>query len=161
ATNEPNEVGPVDLVLFTVKTYATDTAVALIPPLLGPETVILPLQNGVESPERIGRVIGKEHVIGGTSYVSSKMEAPGVIRQIWGQNTFLGELNGEASPRTEQLRTTFQRADVAVEIPPDIRVTMWEKLLGISAFSAVACVTRLPLGPIIGCPETSALFWGA
>jgi 2-dehydropantoate 2-reductase len=126
ATNDPNEVESVDLVLFTVKTYDTDTAITLIRPLLGLETVILPLQNGVESPERIGRVIGEKHVIGGTSYVSSKIEAPGVIKQVWGQNTFLGELDGAASPRTEQLLTTFKRAEVAVEIPPDIRVVMWE-----------------------------------
>ena len=65
------------------------------------------------------------------------------------------------SPRTEQLLTTFKRAEVAVEIPPDIRVAMWGKLLGISAFSAVGCVTRLPAGAITSCPETSALLWGA
>lgn len=160
ATNDPKEVGPVDLVLFCVKTYDTDTAVQQIHPLLGPETVILPLQNGIESPERIGHVVGEEHVIGGTTYVSSKIESPGVVRQVWGLNTYLGELDGEVSPRTEQLLATFKRAEVATEIPPDIRVAMWEKLLGISAFSAVACVTRLPNGAIRACPETTALLWG-
>jgi 2-dehydropantoate 2-reductase len=161
ATDDPNQIGPVDLVLFCVKTYDTDTVAELIRPLIGRETVILPLQNGVESPERIGRVVGEEHVIGGTTYISSKIEAPGVIKEIWDHKAYLGELNGERSPRTEQLLKTFKRAEVAVEIPPDIRVTMWSKLLGVSAFTAVCCVTRLPAAAILSCPETLTLFWGA
>lgn len=161
ATDDPNEIGPVDLVLFCVKTYDTDTAAGLIRPLIGPETVVLPLQNGVESPERIGCVVGEEHVIGGTTYVSSKIESPGIIKEIWDHKAYLGELDGQLSPRTEQLLKTFERAEVAVEIPPDIRVAMWGKLLGVSAFTAVCCVTRLPAAAIISCPETSALFWGA
>jgi 2-dehydropantoate 2-reductase len=161
ATDDPNEIGPVDLVLFCVKTYDTNTAVGLIRPLIGRETVVLPLQNGVESPERIGRVVGEEHVIGGTTYISSKIESPGIIKEIWDHKAYLGELDGERSPRTEQLRKTFERAEVAVEIPSDIHVAMWGKLLGVSAFTAVCCVTRLPAAAIISCPETSALFWGA
>ncbi|MDV2994928.1 MAG: 2-dehydropantoate 2-reductase [Chroococcidiopsis sp. SAG 2025] len=161
ATDDPNEIGPVDLVLFCVKTYDTNTAAELIRPLIGSETVVLPLQNGVESPERIGRVVGEEHVIGGTTYVSSKIESPGIIKEIWDHRAYLGELNGQLGPRTEQLLKTFERAEVAVEIPPDIRVAMWSKLLGVSAFTAVCCVTRLPAAAIISCAETSALFWGA
>jgi 2-dehydropantoate 2-reductase len=161
ATDDPNEIGPVDLVLFCVKTYDTNTAAGLIRPLIGRETVVLPLQNGVESPERIGCVVGKEHVIGGTTYVSSKIESPGIIDEIWDHKAYLGELDGEPSPRTEQLLKTFERAEVAVDIPPDIHVAMWGKLLGVSAYTAVCCVTRLPGAAIISYPETSALFWGA
>jgi 2-dehydropantoate 2-reductase len=161
ATDDPNEIEPVDLVLFCVKTYDTNTAVGLIRPLIGRETVILPLQNGVESLERIGRVVGEEHVIGGTTYVSSKIDSPGIIKEIWDHKAYLGELDGELSPRTEQLLKTFERAEVAVEIPPDIHVAMWGKLLGVSAFTAVCCVTRLPGAAITSYPETSALFWGA
>jgi 2-dehydropantoate 2-reductase len=161
ATDDPNDIGPVDLVLFCVKTYDTTTAAELIRPLIGRETVILPLQNGVESPERIGRIVGQEHVIGGTTYVSSKIEAPGVIREIWDHKAYLGELDGQVRPRTERLLSTFKRAEVAVEIPPDIQVAMWGKLLSVSAFTAVCCVTRLPGAVISVYPETSALFWGA
>jgi 2-dehydropantoate 2-reductase len=161
ATDDPSEIEPVDLVLFCVKTYDTDTAVGMIRPLIGRETVLLPLQNGVESPKRIGRIIGQEHVIGGTTYVSSKIEAPGVIREIWDHKAYLGELDGHVRPRTEHLLSTFKRADVAVEIRPDIQVAMWGKLLSVSAFTAVCCVTRLPGAVISAYPETSALFWGA
>jgi 2-dehydropantoate 2-reductase len=161
ATDDPNEIGPVDLVLFCVKTYDTDTVAGLIHPLISRGTVVLPLQNGVESPERIGRVVGEEHVIGSTTYVSSKIESPGIINEIWDHKAYLGELDGERSPRTERLLRTFERAEVAVEIPPDIRVAMWGKLLGVSAFTAVCCVTRLPAAAILSHPETSALFWGA
>jgi 2-dehydropantoate 2-reductase len=161
ATDDPNEIGIVDLVLFCVKTYDTTTAVELMRPLLGDQTVILPLQNGVESPERIGRVVGQEHVIGGTTYVSSKIEAPGVIKEIWDHKAYLGELDGKASLRTEQLLKSFKRAEVAVEIPPDIQVAMWGKLLSVSAFTAVCCVTRLPGAVLNAYPEISALFWGA
>jgi 2-dehydropantoate 2-reductase len=161
ATDDPSEIGLVDLVLFCVKTYDTDTAAGLIRPLIGRETVILPLQNGVESPERIGRVVGDEYVIGGTTYVSSRIESPGIINEIWAHKVYLGELDGELSPRAERLVETFERAEVAAEIPPDIQVAMWGKLLGISAFAAVGCVTRLPGGVIMTCPETASLVWGA
>jgi hypothetical protein len=134
-------------VLFCVKTYDTNTAVGLMRPLIGQGTVIWPLQNGVESPERMGRVVGEEHVIGGTTYVSSTIESPGIIKEIWDHKAYLGELDGERRPRIEQLRQTFARGEVAVEIPQDIHVAMWSKLLGVSAFTAVCCVTRLPLQP--------------
>lgn len=133
ATDDPNEVGPVDLVLFCVKTYDTNTVAGLIRPLIGRDTVVLPLQNDIESPERIGRVVGEEHVIGGTTYVSSRIESPGIIKEIWDHRAYLGELDGEPSSRTEQLLETFKRAEVAVEIPPDIQVAMWGKLLRVSA----------------------------
>jgi 2-dehydropantoate 2-reductase len=160
ATDDPSEIGPVDLVLFCVKTYDTEAAVGLIRPLVGRETVVLPLQNGVESPERIGRVVGDEHVVGGTTYVSSRIESPGYINEIWVYKAYLGELDRGRSSRTGQLLKTFERAGVAAEIPPDIRVTMWGKLLGVSALAAVACVTRLPAGAITSCPETAFLLWG-
>jgi 2-dehydropantoate 2-reductase len=161
ATSEPTDIGPVDLVLFCVKTYDTDTAAQLICPLIGEETVVMSLQNGVEKEERIGRVVGEEHIIGATTYISSKIEAPGVINETWVNKLFLGELNGKSTPRTEQLLKAFHRADVAAEIPPDIRVAIWGKLLSASAFAAVGCVTRLPYGAILSCPETTSLLWGA
>jgi 2-dehydropantoate 2-reductase len=119
------------------------------------------LQNGAEKEERIGRVVGNEHVLGALTYVSSRVESPGVIHQSWVQKLAFGELNGQASARTQHLLRLFERAEIAAEVAPDIRVAMWGKLLSVSAFAAVCCVTRLPAGVILRCPETTALLWGA
>ena len=160
ATDDPGEIGIVDLVIFCVKTYDTDTAALIIRPLIGPQTVVMSLQNGVENEERIARVVGEKHVIGAAAYISSVIEAPGVINQSWVLKVYLGELSGEPSPRTGQLVKAFEHAEVAAEIPPDIHAAMWSKLLRISAFAGVGCVTRLPAETILSCPETTSLFWG-
>ena len=161
ATEAPSEIEPVDLVLFCVKTYDTDSAAEMIRPLIGPETVVLPLQNGVESPERIACHTENERVIGGTTYVSSKIESPGIIKEIWDHKAYMGELDGARTSRVEKLAETFAHADVQVEISPDIRVAMWGKLLAVSAYTAVCCVSRLPGGTVMSCPESSDLLWGA
>jgi len=157
ATSDPCGLAPVDLVLFCVKTYDTEPAARLIQPLIGDETVVLPLQNGVESPARIAGIVGVEHVIGGTTYVSSRVESPGVINQTWVYTAYLGELDGKQSRRTQRIAAAFDQAGVAAEIPPDIQVAMWSKHLAISAFAAVGCVTRLPRGVISSVPETASL----
>jgi 2-dehydropantoate 2-reductase len=161
ATSDPNAVGPVELVLVCVKTYDTDTAVQMLTPLIHADTIVMSLQNGVEKEERIGRVVGNEHVLGALTYVSSRVESPGVIHQSWVQKLAFGELNEQASARTQHLLRLFERAEIAAEVAPDIRVAMWGKLLSVSAFAAVCCVTRLPAGIILRCPETTALLWGA
>jgi 2-dehydropantoate 2-reductase len=161
ATSDPNAVGPVELVLVCVKTYDTDTAVQMLTPLIHADTIVMSLQNGAEKEERIGRVVGNEHVLGALTYVSSRVESPGVIHQSWVQKLAFGELNGQASARTQHLLRLFERAEIAAEVAPDIHVAMWGKLLGVSAFTAVCCVTRLPGAAITSYPETSALFWGA
>lgn len=161
ATDDPREIGPVDAALFCVKTYDTDAAAAAMRPLVGPDTVVWPLQNGVESPERIGAIVGAEHLIGGTTYMSSRLVAPGRAEAPWDHRAYLGELDRRRSERVERLHGTLERAEVGVEIAPDIRVAMWSKLLGVSAVSAVCCTTRLPIGAILSCAETAELLWGA
>jgi len=161
ATGDPGEVGAVELVLFCVKTYDTATAADQLRPLVGRDTVVLSVQNGIDNEEQIGRVVGREPVIGAAAYVSSVIEAPGVIAQTAGPGKIaFGELAGGPSPRTERLRSTFQRAGIAAELCPDIRITLWEKFLFICALSGITALTRLPIGPILACPETSALLRG-
>ncbi len=159
ATSDPGEIGPVDLVLFCVKGYDTDTAAAQITPLMGPETVVMSLQNGVENEERIGRVVGHEHIIGGTTQVASKLESPGVINQTWVEMMYMGELDGQPRPRSERLLEAFQQAEVAAQIPPHIGVAMWCKLVDVGAFASISCVTRLPAGEMLVCPETTKLYY--
>ena len=162
ATGDPSEVGPVELVLFCVKAYDTATAAEQIRPLVDPDTVVLSVQNGIENEEQIGRVVGSEPVIGAVSYVSSVIEAPGVIAHLLsvpGRIVF-GELAGGMSSRTERLQSTFQRAGITAELRPDIRITLWDKFLFICAINGITALTRLPIGPILACPETKALYQG-
>jgi 2-dehydropantoate 2-reductase len=109
ATDTPSEVDPVDLILFCVKTYDTDTAAHTIRPLIGADTMLLSLQNGVDNAERIAKIAGHEAELGAVAYVVSAMEEPGVIAQTAGPGRIiLGELAGGMSVRTEG--TTAKRA---------------------------------------------------
>ena len=102
ATDNPNDIGPVDCVLFCVKAYDNAEAAEQLRPVIGPQTVVLSVQNGIDNEEQIGNVLGAEHVVGCTSYVSSTIESPGVIAQTGGPGKIvLGEMKGGTSPRTE------------------------------------------------------------
>ncbi|MDQ4032841.1 MAG: 2-dehydropantoate 2-reductase, partial [Actinomycetota bacterium] len=161
ATDDPNEVGPVDLILFCVKTYDTDTAAESVRPLIRPDTMLLSLQNGIDNEERIAQVAGHTSGIGAVAHVSSAIKAPGVVTQTAGPGKIiLGELSGGASARTEWLRDVLQRAGITAEVHPDIRVVLWQKFLFICAFSGVTAVTRLPIGTILADPMTHGLFRG-
>ena len=161
ATDNPSEVGPVDLVLFCVKAYDTDTAAELIRPIVGPETVVLPVQNGIDSAERLARVVGQEHVIGGVAQITSAVQAPGLIAQTAGPGKILlGELAGADNTRADRLVGAFQRAGIAAELHPNIHIALWEKFIFICAFSGLTALARLPIGPILASAEGSELFKG-
>lgn len=161
ATDDPGEVGPVDLILFCVKTYDTDAAAASIRPLIRPETMLLSLQNGIDNEERIARAAGHSAGLGAAAYVVSAIKAPGVVAQTAGPGKIvLGELGGGTSARTERLRDALQRAGIAAEVHPDVRLVLWQKFLFICAFSGVTAVTRLPIGTVLADPVTHALFRG-
>jgi 2-dehydropantoate 2-reductase len=161
ATDDPGAVGAVDLILMCVKTYDLDAAAAQILPLIAPHTMILPLQNGIDSAERIARVVGPEGILGGVAYVIATLVAPGVIAHYGLSKIIFGELNGGTSRRTEQLRDVFHRTAIIGELHSDIRVPQWEKFILLAATGGVMAMTRLPMGPIGACSETSALFRGA
>jgi 2-dehydropantoate 2-reductase len=162
AADDPHEVGPVDLVLFCVKTYDTDTAARSIRPLIRPDTMLISLQNGIDNDERIARVAGHTSRVGAVAYVSSAIKAPGIVAQTAGPGKIiLGELSGGTSQRTEQLRDALQGAGITTEVRPGIRVVLWQKFLFICAFSGVTAVSRLPIGTILADPVTHDLFRGA
>ena len=161
ATDTPNEVGPVDLILFCVKTYDTDTAAQSIDPLIGAETMLLSLQNGVDNAERIAQIAGHNSGLGTVAYVVSAIEAPGVIAQTAGPGRIiLGELAGGTSARVERLHSVLQRAEIAAEVHPDVRIAIWQKFLFICAFSGVTALTRVPIGSILADSVTHDLFRG-
>lgn len=158
ATDEPSVIGPVDLVMFCVKTYDTEAAAKQIRSILGPDTMVACTQNGVDSAERIEPVIGHGRFIPCVNYVNSIIEKPGVISLKFAGMTSLGELDGSMTPRIDRLIKTFERAGINVEIRSDIRTYLWEKFAAFCGFAGVEVLTRLPAGPIRECPETNDMW---
>lgn len=158
ATEDPAKVEPVDLILFCVKTYGTDEAAEATRPAVGPQTVVMSLQNGIDAAERIGKVIGPEHVLGGVTWLSSAVEAPGVIRQVSQfRRIVLGELDGGTSQRTQSIYEVLNQTGITVEISEDIQKVLWTKLVFIAAVSSVGSLTRMPMGDYRSIPETRSL----
>jgi 2-dehydropantoate 2-reductase len=158
ATDDPSKLGPVDLVLFCVKTYDTVTAAELIRPVVGELTVVLSVQNGIDQVQRITEVLGIQGVLPAAAYITAQVEAPGVISHIGGPaSILLGENAGGQSPLTELIYRVFQRAGIAAQLHPDIRIALWEKFLYICGLSGVTALTRQPMGQILAHRETDTL----
>ncbi len=160
ATDDPAQVGMVDVVLLGVKAWQVPDAAEAIRPMVGSETVVLPLQNGVEAPSQLTAVLGDEHVLSGLCGLMTFIEGPGHIRHA-GADPFIrfGELDNCSSERVERLRQAFDRASgVTVAIPPDIQVALWEKFLFVTPWSGVGAVTRSPVGIFRGQPGTRKMF---
>jgi 2-dehydropantoate 2-reductase len=158
ATDDPANVGPVDLILFCVKTYNTDEAAQAIRPAVGPQTAVMSLQNGIDAAERIGKVVGLEHVIGGATWLSSAVAEPGVIKQISQfRRVVFGELGSGSSERIQSIYEVFKQTGITVEKSEDIQKVLWTKLVFITAVSAVGSLTRLPMGDYRTVPETRVL----
>jgi len=161
ATDNTHDMGPVDFVLFCVKAYDNAAAADQIRPLIGPETVVLSVQNGIDNEQQIGEVIGPEHIVGCVSYVSSTVESPGVIAQMAGPGTIVfGEMQGGTSHRTETLQSTLQNSGITAELHSDIQVALWQKFLAICGVNGITALTRLPMGEILACEETRNLLKG-
>jgi 2-dehydropantoate 2-reductase len=158
ATEDPGEAGEMDLILFCVKTYDTDESARSIRPAVGPQTIVMSLQNGIDAAERIGSVVGIEHVIGGVTWLSSAVEAPGIIRQVSQfRRIVFGELAGGRSKRITFLTEAFKNTGITVEVSEDIQKVLWTKLVFITAISSLGSLTRLPLGDYRSIAETRSL----
>ncbi len=155
ATDDPVQVGIVDVVLVGVKAWQVLEAAHAMRPLVGPETFVVPLQNGVEAPSQLAAVLGSQHVLGGLAKIISFIAGPGHIRHPGAEPyVAFGELDNRLSERGERLRQTFMRAGVAVEIPPDIQAALWDKFLFVVSLGGVGAVTRAPIGVLRSVPET-------
>lgn len=158
ASADPAEIGEVDVVLVAVKGWQVPAAARAMQPLVGPNTFVVPLQNGVDAPGQLSEVLGKERVLGGLCHISSYVHAPGHIRHTGIRpHIAFGELSGGISERAVRLRELFERAGVWAETPEDIQAAMWEKFLFIAAFSGLGAVTRVPAGALRGVEETRSL----
>ena len=148
ATDDPARIGPVDLVLFCVKSYDTETAAATLTPLIGPATMVLSLQNGIDNEPKIAAAIGEGHVLGGAAYILAAIESPGVVRS-GNARIVIGELRpGPPSDRVLSLVELARRGGVDASASSDVRVAKWEKYTLLVAFSSVSAGTQLPLGDI-------------
>jgi len=159
ATDHPGEIGRVDLVLFTVKAFDSASAAAQLPPLLGPETGVLTLQNGVDSIDVLAEHVGRAHVLGGLCQIFCTLAAPGFIKHTGGlRRVVLGELDGRVTPRVQSAHEAFKATGVPAELSPQILVDMWEKYIFINAQGGLTALTRLPIGVIRETSETFEMY---
>ena len=157
ATDKPAEVGAVELIMFTTKTYHTDEAARLIKPMVGPETVVISFQNGVDAADRIGPVVGPEHLLGGATWLSAAIEGPGVIGQYSQfRRIALGEFDGRVTPRAQEVYEVLKSTGATVELVENIVQILWTKFVFISAISAMGALTRVTMGEYRGVREARA-----
>jgi len=162
ATDDPAGVGAVDIVLFATKLYDTESAGELCRPLLGSDTVVISLLNGVDSETQLSRILGKEHVAGGVARISAELAEPGVIAH---HSSFasieFGELDGTLSDRLKAFLSAARDAQIDAELRADIDTAIWRKFILLASFSAITALTRLPAGPIRANPQTWKLMQAA
>jgi len=155
ATDDPSKAGKVDMILVGVKAWQVPEAAEAVRPMMGEETFVLPLQNGLEAPAQLSEILGDQRVLGGLCGLFCYVAGPGHVVHA-GTDPFIkfGELDNHRSQRVERLLDSFKRAGVNAEIPPDIQVAMWMKFLLITVWSGMGAVTRAPVGIWRSLPET-------
>ncbi|HVC55972.1 MAG TPA: 2-dehydropantoate 2-reductase [Stellaceae bacterium] len=158
ATDDVASVGPVDYALLCTKLWDVESAGAQLRPIVGPDTAVVTLQNGVDAHERLIPILGRAAVMGGSAFVTGSIVAPGIVRQTgtYFQIAF-GELDGGITPRGERLRDACAAAGLEVTLSADIMVPLWEKFLVLVPLANVNALTRLPLGRYRADPDTWAL----
>lgn len=161
ATHDPRTVGGVDLVLFCVKGYDIETAGLQIRPMVGPQSVVLSLLNGVDNQEKLAAILGEGPVMAGVVHILSTISAPGVISQTAGPRSLkFGEEDGRVTARAERILAVLKGAGINAELSAQIQVDLWEKFLFICAQGGVTALARLSIGEILACPETAVLYRG-
>jgi 2-dehydropantoate 2-reductase len=145
------------VVLFAVKLYDLVSALPLLAPLIGPETLVVPLQNGVEAVDAVSRTVGAAHTAGGTCYVSAYVSEPGVIRHVAMGRLIFGPLSGPAPRALLDLKMACEGAGFEAGLSDRIQTEIWAKFVRLTTFSGVTTVTRSPVGVIAAHPELRKL----
>jgi 2-dehydropantoate 2-reductase len=151
-------VPPADVVLFCVKSFDTEEAAALIRPVVGPGTGVLSIQNGVDNEEKLERVLGTGHVLGGAARVFSTIEAPGVVAHTFGGHLVFGEMDGRETARARALLAACQRAAIPAELVADVTRALWEKYVFLTTHAGLTALTRCPAGVLRAIPEVRELY---
>ncbi len=158
ASDDPREIGPVDVVLFCVKLYDVESAAQAIRPLLHDRTAVISVLNGVDGPERIASVIGENHVLGGAAYASAVIERPGVVSyKSTMASLVIGALDGADDPRAEAFREVCEGAAFNCSVSDNILGVLWDKFTLLATNAALCSVCRLPVAAIYAEPDLVAL----
>jgi 2-dehydropantoate 2-reductase len=165
AESDTSRIGPVDVAVVSVKAYDNATALPMLKPLMGPGTVVLTLQNGVDSTDDVAAVTGEGHVLGGTTYVATALEGPGLIVQTGVHRAIIfGEVFGDRSQisaRVQAIADVLGAADIIVTPVADARVPIWDKFVYLAAFSGFTGASRLAIGHIWKFPHVQEMFYAA
>ena len=149
ATDDPKTVGPVDFVLFCVKLWDVESAGEQIKPLVGSETAVIPLQNGVDAAERLAPILGQSAVMGGVAQISASIIKPGVINQV---GTFMriifGELDGKITRRGEAFRDLCLKAGFDATLSEQINTELWMKFILLASNASIMALARQPIGKV-------------
>lgn len=157
AIEHVEERGACDLVLVCVKSYDTAQAAEALRSAVGPDTLVLSLQNGVENEDILARTLQTANVLGGMVYIGAELVSPGVVVHTFSGRLVFGERNGERTPRVEHLEQIFLETGLQAELSSDITTTLWDKLMWNAAFNAVATLTRSTVGEVLGNRQTRLL----
>jgi 2-dehydropantoate 2-reductase len=156
-TDKPAEIGPVDLVLFTVKLWDTREAAEAVKPLLGAQSAVVSFQNGVVKDDILRQALGADHVIGGVTYIAATIAEPGVIRHSGTlQKLVFGEYDGALSPRVRQFHDACADSGIDAETSDRIEQAIWEKFVFLVGLSGTTSLARTPIGPIRSHPRSRA-----
>ena len=159
ATDDMSSIDPVDLVIFAVKSWGTETAIANMAGLVGNNTLIISTQNGIDRERLLSDAFGKEHVLGCTATVSSMITSPGVVTQAGGPGSLVvGALTEGQSARVNDLATQCVAAGIAAETHQNIELAIWEKFTFICALSGMTALTRKPIGEIFAQESTTQMY---
>jgi 2-dehydropantoate 2-reductase len=162
ATDDPAEIGKVDIVLFCVKLWDVESAGQAIKPLIGPDTAVIPLQNGIDAAERLVPILGSNAVMGGVAQISASIIRPGVIRQV---GTFMrlifGELDNKRSQRGEDFLALCHKAGFDATLSEQITTELWMKFIQLASNASITAATRQPLGKLRDDPDLRAIFIAA
>ena len=159
ATSDPKEIGPVDVVLFAVKLWDTETAAEAAKPLVGANTRVITLQNGVDSAERVAPILGAEQVVGGSAYIASVIGAPGVISHTSQfARMVCGRIDGKPDAQLAAFTTAATEAGIDIAQSEHINRERWEKFVFLVGLSGATGTMRSPLGAILADADTRAFF---
>ena len=162
ATDSPAEIGPVDVVLVTVKTWQLDAAIPSMAPLIGPQTVVVPLLNGVDAPTILSQSFGINHVVIGLAKIIARLEAPAHVYHLGAMPYIaLGEHDNRRSRRVERLTAIFSASGIKADQPEDIHAALWSKFLFVVSWGGMGAVTRAPLGVLRSLPQTRKMMMTA
>ena len=161
AVEDTSQAGVQELVLFTVKMYHNSDAIDAVQPMLGPDSLVLTLQNGIDNGQQLVDALGRERVLIGSCYLEGRIKEPGVVTQGGPGRASFGELEPGITERCERLLAVFQEANWRVDLEENMPGMLWKKFSYLAGSAAVGAATRTLFGEMRSIPETRAVIQGA